>query len=461
MGVIGSSGGGYATVNPTQGNPMGDALANIENTAFRYKAEKREQDQIKSQSERQLLEDRRRDMDDASKFSRENPFIATGTGLDAINKQSYMNAKNTASKAYDEYLKTGDMKHRAVYENAIASANNIGEFPKQINALKEDWVKNAKDYNPESLKSKAALLDKISSGDIVQSNDANGNPVFTLFDRDENNNISSLSQKNLTSSQLLKLLTPEKAFNIDGKDGFIDLFNKNIGKERKVIEGSGLNAKEKTYNPGAEELAKLMANDAVNDRSKMFETLQRMGLDPNDENNYSNTEVKDKAKTYLEKMLMVTAPTTVSNKPDTSIEMLEMARIKERNDQIQRGIDNDFKQKDFNQKQLEKNTVTVGTTEYKFTDIGIKAKEAFYANPKNEHKNMTSEDWPAGSFKVVRTTTKVDSKKPAKTTGTIAKKTAPAKKQINRSEISSKAKAAGYSTKEYEALLKKNGVIIK
>lgn len=448
-GVIGSSGGGYATVNPTQGDPMGQALANIENTAFKYRAEKREQDQIKTQSERQVREDRRRDMDEASKFSRENPFIATGTGLDAINKQSYMNAKNTASKAYEEYLKTGDMKHRAVYENAIASANNISEFPKQINALKEDWVKNAKEYNSESLKSKAAILDKIASGDIVQSNDANGNPVFTLFDRDENNNISSLSQKNLTSSQLLKLLTPEKAFNIDGKDGFIDLFNKNIGKERKVIEGSGLNAKEKTYNPGAEELAKLMANDAVNDRSKMFETLQRMGLDPNDENNYSNTDVKDKAKTYLENMLMVTAPTTVSNKPDTSIEMLSLARTKERNDQIQRGIDNDFKQKDFNQKQLEKNTVTVGTTEYQFTDIGNKAKKDFYAKPENKGKNMTSEDWPAGSFKVVRTTTKVDSKKPAP------------RKTVSRSEIAAKAKAAGYSTKAYEAALKKKGVIIK
>jgi hypothetical protein len=37
----------------------------------------------------------------------------------------------------------------------------------------------------------------------------------------------------------------------------------------------------------------------------------------------------------------------------------------------------------------------------------------------------------------------------------------PAKKTISRSDIASKAKAAGYSTSEYEALLKKNGVEIK
>ncbi len=39
--------------------------------------------------------------------------------------------------------------------------------------------------------------------------------------------------------------------------------------------------------------------------------------------------------------------------------------------------------------------------------------------------------------------------------------TPPAKKEIKRSDISAKAKAAGYSTSEYEALLKKNGVTIK
>lgn len=340
MAVIGTGSGGYAMVNPIQGNPIGDALSNVENSAFRYRAEKTQQDQIKAQQARQLQEDRRRDMDDAYKFSKDNPFVATGTGLDAVNRQSYMNAKDTAAKAYGEYLKTGDAKQRAIYENAVSSVNNISEFPKQINALKEDWVKNAANYNPESLKRKAAFLDQIASGQIVQTNDSNGNPKYTVFDRDEDGNINKLSHKDITGDQLLKLLAPEKAFNIDGKEGFIDLFNKNIGKERKIIEGKGLNAVEKTYNPGAEELAKLMANDAVNDRSKMYETLQRMGLDPEDNNNYTDEKVKDAASNYLEKMLMVTAPTTVSQKPDTSLDMLNLARTKEANDERQRAITN-------------------------------------------------------------------------------------------------------------------------
>jgi len=462
-GVIGSSGGGYATVNPTQGNAMGEALQNVENSAFRYNSIKREEEQVKLQTERELKENRRRDFNESQQFSKQNPFVATGTGLDAVNRQSYMNAKDAANKAYTEYMKSGDDKHKAVYENAIASVGNLTNIPKQINELKENWVANAKDYNPESLKRKAAILDQIASGQIVQTNDANGNPKYTVFEKDENGNISKLNQKEITGEQLLKSLNPEKAFNVDGKDGFIDVFNRNIGKERKVIEGTGLNAVEKTYNPGAEELAKIMANDAVNDRSKMYETLTRMGLDPENEKNYSDPKIKEDASLYLEKMLMVTAPTTVSKKPDTAIEMLNLAKTKEYNDQVQRGVDNAFKNRDFNQAQLDKDVVTVGTTEYKFTPIGDKAKKDFFAKKENKGKAMTGADWPAGSFKVLRTSTKVNPSKkqtPAKTKTTETKK-APAKKEISRSDISAKAKAAGYSTKEYEALLVKNGVSIK
>lgn len=339
MGVIGGA-AGYATVNPTQGNPMGEALSNVENSAFRYKSLQNEEQQVKAKAERDLQEGRRRDFSESQKFSKENPFVATGTGLDAVNRQSYMNAKDSAANAYAEYMKTGDQKHLASYQNAIASVNNLSNIPTQINALKEDWVKNVGAYNPESLKRKAVLLDKLSNGQVVQTNDDNGNPRYTIFDKDENGNISKLNQKNISGEELLKSLNPEKAFNIDGKEGFIDVFNKNIGKERKVIEGSGLNAVEKTYNPGADELAKIMADDAVNDRSKMYETLSRMGLDPEDDENYSNADVKRDASKYLQKMLMVTAPTTVSKKPDTSLEMLNLAKTKEANDERQRRIDN-------------------------------------------------------------------------------------------------------------------------
>jgi hypothetical protein len=74
-------------------------------------------------------------------------------------------------------------------------------------------------------------------------------------------------------------------------------------------------------------------------------------------------------------MLMVTAPTTESAKTDTSLETLALARTREYNDE------NNVKlitlRIKVSIKEIGKNTVTVGTTEYKFTDIGTKAKKDF------------------------------------------------------------------------------------
>lgn len=422
-GVIGSSGGGYATVNPTQSNPMGEALQNVENSAFKYNAIKREEEQAKLQAERELQENRRRDFNESQQFSKENPFVATGTGLDAVNRQSYMNAKAAANKAYTEYMNSGDDKHKAVYENAIASVGNLTNIPKQINALKESWVTNVKDYNPESLKRKATILDQIASGQIVQTNDENGNPKYTVFEKDENGNISKLSQKDITGEQLIKSLNPEKAFNVDGKDGFIDVFNRNIGKERKVIEGTGLNAVEKTYNPGADELAKIMANEAVNDRSKMYETLNRMGLDPEDEKNYTDPKIKEAAAKKLEDMLMVTAPTTLSQKPDTALASLEQRKNQD----------------------AESNAIS---------RENLKISKA-RLNQETNATTVTESTDPLTGRKIRTETYKKTTK------GNSNKKTTPAKKEISRSELASKAKASGYSTKEYEALLLKKGISIK
>jgi hypothetical protein len=68
-------------------------------------------------------------------------------------------------------LKTGDDKFKAIHENTIASVSNLSSIPTQINTLK-GLGKNAKDYNPESLK-KSALLEQIADWTNWQSNDEN------------------------------------------------------------------------------------------------------------------------------------------------------------------------------------------------------------------------------------------------------------------------------------------------
>lgn len=326
MGVIGTSAGGYATVLPTQGNPMGDAMANVENSMFRFKAQKIADERTKLEAENDLYERRRQEFSDAQQFSKDNPFVATGMGIDGANMQGYMNFKNTANAAQTEFLKTGDPKQQAIYMNAVAGAKAIGEMPTQLNNLVKSWDEHPELFNAEDLKNKRNLVAKLGAGGAVPRADENGRPVWDLVEKDDNGNIVKIVEKGVNAARMKKLLDVVPAFNIDDKDGLIERFSKNVGKEVKVTEGTGLNAKERTYTPGAKEFAKIVADNAIKDRSGMYETLLRMKLDPNDENNYTDEKVRKDASQYLQNILMTTRQEAISEKPDTSIASLEESK---------------------------------------------------------------------------------------------------------------------------------------
>ena len=228
-GVIGGQ-AGYATVAPQQ-DYIGNAMSNVQNDLFRYSAQKIANDRTKIEAERTAIEDRRRDFEDAQQFAKQNPFIATGTGLDASNRQSYMNAKAVAAEARANFMATGDQKYNAIYENAVSSVAHISEMPNKLNALKESWAKNIDAYNPESLQKKAEFIDKLGNGEIVQTNDANGNARYSIFDRDENGDLAKVAYKEISGQQLLALMEPVKSFNVTGEKGFVDQFQKSIGKQ--------------------------------------------------------------------------------------------------------------------------------------------------------------------------------------------------------------------------------------
>lgn len=316
MGVIGSSSGGYATVNPTQGNPLGEALTNVENSAFKYNA-------LRQQKAKDEQEQRRMEFDDGEKFRKENPFVATGTGIDASNRQSYVNAKDAASNARIQYAKTGDPKWIAVYENAVTSANAISEMPKQLNALMADLEKNKDSYNPESLKRVQDRIAGLSNGNIVQTNDENGVPKYTVFEKDDNNNITKVVKKDLNGDQLKEYLKAVPSFNVEGKDGLIERFGKAVGKEVTVNTTGGLDNQKKTFTPGADELAKIFADNAVKEHSGMYETLLRMGKDPENEDNYSTT-MKEEASKHLQEILKTTRREAYSKDPNTDLANLAL-----------------------------------------------------------------------------------------------------------------------------------------
>lgn len=445
MGVIGTSAGGYATVLSTQGNPMGDAMANVENSAFKYRELKMSKDKAKQDAERDLYDRRRQELLDGQQLADKNPYVAMGNDSDAILKQNYLNFKDAAAYNKDMYQKTGEQKYNVAYDNAVFGAKSLAEMPKAINTIRENLTTNASLFNPVSAKK---TLDFINSG-LVARLDENNNVVYDQIKKDDNGAIRVI-EKGLTPARIKQLTETVPAFNIEEKDGLIEQFSKSVGKEVKVTEGTGLNAKEKTYTPGAKEFAKIMADKAIEERSGMYETLLRMKLDPNDENNYTDEKVKEQASQYLQNILMTTRQEAISDKPDfEATKIKETERQHRENNAIAR---ENLKVSKANSastiagREADKNTDRISKTSVVLTKAG-KERLAKYkkANPDIKNIDYNLVGFAPGEYETVTTST------------AVVKKSNPAAKTKEKVEAKTKTYTATQEKAIADALKKNPG----
>ena len=334
-GVIGSSGGGYATVNPTQGNPMGEALQNVENSAFKYNAQRMSDEKTRQDAELKKQQARAKDIEASDKYKKDNPFIATGiTDVDSQNRASLENAMNARNEAVNNFASTGDQKYKAVIAKIDSGVNEMKTFGDAYNNHVKVVTDGTADgtFNMNSAKVKAAGIDE-THGKIVRRFDAEGNSVFDVFKTDDEG-VVSLVKQGLNSKQLIDYNTPVKAFHIDGLNsppGFkgktlVDAFNVNIDKPLTEYIGTGLSRKKKVYSPNAPQVAKTMAETSVKSKDNLYEIFTRMGLDPEDQSNYDKPQIVENAKNYLEKILLANSPEVISEDPDTALASLEESK---------------------------------------------------------------------------------------------------------------------------------------
>lgn len=371
---------GYLTIDPTQ-NYVGQAVQGVENSLTRFRAEKLQKERQKIEDERYQQESRRRDFDDAAEFNEKYKFISTGTGLDSSNRQSVENAKNAYAEAQDLYQKTGDKKYLAIAGNAMNSVNNVNEMPKALNLKVQELQTNQDAYNPISFNKVKDVLAKMTAGNIMQSNDANGNARYTIIDKDDDGNVTKVLYKDLNKKQLMDILTPVAKFNVAGEKGLIDSYKKSVGKEREVTKIVGNKEITEKYTPGADEVAKTMAEEAVSDKSAMYYALDKLGLDPDKESNYTNPNIVKKATDYFEEVLKSTTPTDKSEKADYKKANYDLAVQKERNDQAQRARDNARKDREEKRKEKEARVkeAKIGSSKVVakegYTDNGVKVQK--------------------------------------------------------------------------------------
>ena len=412
-GVIGGP-GGYATVGPTR-NYIGEAMSNVQDNMYRQNAQRMANE--KALQEQQQAVKEAQDKKDKEAIDYAEKHKLTKTGIKSVDSKNYeialklqqlnVEGVNELSQAKTIEEKTAAM---AKIQKASIGFDTINKFNNDYAAVKEDLLKNGKNYDPNFLVDIADEGKKFDNGQYEYSLDDDYNVRFNTHDIDPaTGKVSAVTGQNLSGDEMVSKFKGLPKSNYAGEgDGvsFLDNFSKRI-KEKK--EETKVNGKIITDYPTAVADAEAAAKAAVSDPSLRFNVKTQIAKALN----ISKSEVTDEQ--VYQKILADVKSLIPSKKEEIDNEAWNRSnKVSEQSYQkSQDKIANDFKTKEFNEKQLDKNTVTVGTTEYKFTDIGAKAKKDFYSKPENKGKNMTSEDWPAGSFKVIRTSTKVNSKTPA------------------------------------------------
>ena len=121
-GVIGGP-AGYATVNPTQGNPMGEAMANVENSAFKYKAHKQDEDQLEAARQKVARDARDRELKEQQAYAEKHKIAPTSiSSIDNAVADFALDNKNLYDKAATIYKTSNNEAERRA---ALGTMNNL------------------------------------------------------------------------------------------------------------------------------------------------------------------------------------------------------------------------------------------------------------------------------------------------------------------------------------------------
>jgi hypothetical protein len=300
MGVIGGA-GGFATVNPTQGNPIMEGMQNAENSAFKYNAQRIADEKLKQdaiQSGRDLKDKRlKEDIDYATKHK------ITPTSVSSVNKAQLdfsVDNQNMYNKSKDIVRDSSDPEERRAAMETMINLESSFEIakalPEMINASAKDLEEGVRTgkYNPLSSKNAAETIEAMEAGNIKTVYKPNGIPTFITYKRDGEGNLTEIIDKELTLAQLKQKLSPIMAFDLEAnnaefKKALPPISEWESADGKKVIKGY----------QGIEGYAEDNANSVVTNRDKMYGIASAAGIKPQlDLKDYSESDIK-KVKAFI------------------------------------------------------------------------------------------------------------------------------------------------------------------
>lgn len=454
--------GAYATDAPIAKNYIGEAMSQVEESSARLRAEGAQMVKLKQEQEAAREKQTQDSIDKNTEGlqSVTTPMYNVNNIQQAVGQEAYNTVVENSRKLSDPKLSEAEKQQaRLKIHNAKQSFANLKGQAQILMDKVGSISKNADDYNPTDMKDLQETVKSMSNMDV--SKDANGNITFNTYETDD------------------------KGQPVLGPDG----------KPKKVIDGAGID-----YVLGQfDRFAKPQYNNLLKSYYANNKPELKVKVDPKDKNRTISEIEPTQANLDNARNLAV----AVANNPSEAYQKwIDMGNPKKRefneddkkkieeyvyNETIN-GLKNEYKEKynvnaeiaserlamqrDYNNQSLElrkniyqdnkasggsggNSDVGYKTVTREVLTAAGKAKRAF--NEKNAAKIASGEikKKPIYDEDYEKVTVKVKIKNPPK-------KTAPkGGKTIKRSDIAAKAKASGYSAKEYEQLLIKNGVKIQ
>jgi len=534
-GIIGKR-GSYGTISPIQGDPLGNALQDVEQNAFKYRAEKRLEDEAKAKKEKEALEDY------AEWDGKFDPTIVGNSKIDDPMLSMAMKARDRADKIWRELKNPGlsfEQKTKLMSERnkLVQSFDVANQTPKMMLEKIKQIAKDYDKYDQQDLNLLENITRQLETGKYEVNYDDTGTARVKIYQTDESGKpVGVLKETTLADMANEFQPTLKSTYKEDLQKYAKDYeVSKTVTGDYsgRVIEDQRVNRKpgSRDYN-NAMEYAKVIISKP-NERKII---ARNNNLDPNDEQGLLKFITND---------ILNAIPDNYSNKPDAdlafrrsqakkeeapaprftdlTVEDKEIVRtIGGKEIRVPRGtknvvvegyIDGDIKKGVYDRinrfqtikgsdgrirvlaeiESVGKNAGTETTTE--FTESGKKQIKDYLAkNPTKTYQEATyyvSNTDPSSVLKVserekqnpkrfiniganqallskfipseqtpdevIREVIRQSGYNPDEASKPKEK---PKAKSISRSQIAEKAKASGYSPREYEKLLKERGINI-
>ena len=295
MGVIGGA-GGYASIAPIQGNPIGEAMQSVENMDIKRRNERLSQAKLQQEADQanQARLDKRNSM--MQSFTDKHPG-AKDIGIqqpDAIlhqgveeGRQQYIDAQSILSNPNSTLSQRS--KAYATSQNVSNSFDQMADFSKKLTEVMDAARENKGGvFNPNGVKESLNNNEKFKSGQWKLNRAKNGTINVDTFDVDTNGKFTVPTGVGLSPQELLQKYTPPLNYSSENND---TEFKKALPP---LSEWESKDGKQvyKGYQ-GIEQYAKDNAESVVTNRDKMYGIAAAAGVTPQmDLKDYHPEEIK-------------------------------------------------------------------------------------------------------------------------------------------------------------------------